>query len=110
VVAAEEKPGCGIAVGIAVFAMVGLVGSLFLLMALGMASDGCGQSDPRFACSQTGQELLPYMPGAGLLLGLAIAITGLALYRRWSQAPGAGLGLGVLVFLIAAGAAFALVG
>lgn len=100
---AEDQPrerGCGWGVGLAIFVVLGAVFSVFLMLPLGMSSDGCGQYDERFMCTSTGQALLPALPLLALAAGLVAAIVGLALGRRWKSAPGIGLGSAVGCYLV----------
>jgi hypothetical protein len=98
-----EQPrrlGVGFGIGVGVFLVVGCAASLFLMLPLAMSSDPCGQGDEAFRCSSTGQALLPLLPWLALLAGLIGIGVGVALVRRWRDAPASGLVSAFVIYVV----------
>lgn len=98
----QEQPR-RLGTGLGLFAGIGAVLSFFLMLPLGMASDPCGQGNPQFRCSATGEWLLPALPWLALAAGVVLTVLA-ALARRWPL----GLAAAVVIYLAAVALAFGL--
>ncbi|OLT40570.1 hypothetical protein BJF85_05165 [Saccharomonospora sp. CUA-673] len=83
-----------------VLVVVGLVVSYALSFAFTMSSDACTGGTTGWICEAPGQQLAFWLPWIALVLAIACALTGFAFSSRSDYAPMAGIGVGILVYII----------
>ncbi|MBA2308256.1 MAG: hypothetical protein H0W01_02895 [Pseudonocardiales bacterium] len=107
-VTSAQRPS--VAGAILLTAALAVVGAFvaFLSLLLPMASDSCAAGDARPICSASVQVLVAVLPAVGLLVGLAVAVIGAMRAWRRYRPPTRWVGLGWLVFAVAAVAAWVL--
>jgi hypothetical protein len=88
--------------------LLGAVLTMALSFGFAMSSDGCGGTDSRYICSGAGQNIVFWLPWAGLLSGILFSplTAGFAARRGWSH--WLGIPVGVLIYVVALGVAFSI--
>lgn len=80
--------------------LFGLVLAWFLMLPLGMATDGCYEGDTEWVCrlSVDGQNLLTFTPVLWVVGGFSSVLAAAAIAVRFRRTPLLGIILGVLVY------------
>ena len=89
------------AASLATLGVLGFGASSFLMLPLGMATDGCFESSTNPLCrmSAAGQNTVVFIPWMCLIAGTVAAVAGAVIAARLRRSPLIGLPVGVVGYL-----------